>query len=230
MVRSGVTYAYVKDHLGSIRLVVNATSGLVQQRLDYNVWGVVIVNTAPGSQPFGFMGGVIDLDTGFTHFGFRDYDASSGLWTAMDPIRLRVGDGVPPGSLLQNPLGERSSARRGESGSSYQYAMNSPLLFVDPSGLAPKDKLFGLPKKFWNWYHRKIKGKGVDDLDKEAAEALHGEWKEAGCPGPDGKGPKKTDLPSGVDDFFDFFLPPFMLNPCALDPWSCGIKNANQQA
>jgi len=41
MVRGGVTYRYVTDHLGSVRLVVNASTGAVAQRIDYDEFGVV---------------------------------------------------------------------------------------------------------------------------------------------------------------------------------------------
>jgi RHS repeat-associated protein len=136
MVRSGVTYAYVKDHLGSIRLVVNASNGLVQQRLDYDAWGVVTLNTAPGYQPFSFAGGTVDSDTGLIHFGFRDYDPRSGVWTAMDPIRLRIANGyLSPEPLLQSPAYERHMAQVGMSAPTYAYAANNPIRYTDPSGL-----------------------------------------------------------------------------------------------
>ena len=39
MVTAGVTYRLVTDHLGSVRLVVNATTGDIAQRLDYEPVG-----------------------------------------------------------------------------------------------------------------------------------------------------------------------------------------------
>jgi hypothetical protein len=48
MVRGGQVFRFVKDHLGSVWLVVNATTGAVVQRLDYDAWGRVLVDTAPG--------------------------------------------------------------------------------------------------------------------------------------------------------------------------------------
>jgi RHS repeat-associated protein len=136
MVRSGVTYAFVKDHLGSVRLVIDASSGTVLQRLEYDAWGVVTQNTAPGVQPFGYAGGVQDIDTGFTHFGFRDYDPASGLWTATDPIRLRVGGGyLSPEPYLQRPNWVAGQAKLGRTTPTYSYALNNPLKYTDPSGL-----------------------------------------------------------------------------------------------
>jgi RHS repeat-associated protein len=136
MVRGGVTYAYVKDHLGSVRLVIDASSGTVLQRLDYDAWGVVTQNTAPGVQPFGYAGGVQDIDTGFTHFGFRDYEPASSLWTARDPIRLRVGGGyLSLEPLLQSPAYVQHMAQGGMSVPTYTYALNNPLKYTDPTGL-----------------------------------------------------------------------------------------------
>lgn len=42
--------------------------------------------------PFGFAGGLYDTDTELTRFGYRDYDAQTGKWTAKDPIGFDGGD------------------------------------------------------------------------------------------------------------------------------------------
>ena len=92
MVKGGVTYRMVTDQLGSPRLVVNATTGVVEQRMDYDEFGNVIMDTNPGFQPFGFAGGLYDSDTKLVRFGARDYDAETGRWTAKDPIGFDGGD------------------------------------------------------------------------------------------------------------------------------------------
>jgi RHS repeat-associated protein len=51
----------------------------------------VLADSAPGFQPFGFAGGLRDRDTGLTRFGARDYDPSTGRWTAKDPLRFGGG-------------------------------------------------------------------------------------------------------------------------------------------
>ncbi len=84
----GATYRIVSDHLGSPRLIVNASTGAVVQRLDYDEFGRVTADTNPGLQPFGFAGGLYDADTKLVRFGARDYDAETGSWTAKDPIRF----------------------------------------------------------------------------------------------------------------------------------------------
>jgi RHS repeat-associated protein len=92
MERDGERYRLVTDHLGSVRLVVNVTTGLVAQRLEYGPWGEVEADTNPGFQPFGYAGGLYDRHTGLVRFGARDYDPSTGRWTAKDPIEFDGGD------------------------------------------------------------------------------------------------------------------------------------------
>jgi hypothetical protein len=69
MLQGGVTYALIADLRGSVRLVVNAATGAVAQRIDYGPFGEVIADTAPGFQPFGFAGGLYDPDTGLVRLG-----------------------------------------------------------------------------------------------------------------------------------------------------------------
>ncbi len=114
MVKGGQTYRLLSDHLGSVRLVVNTADATVAQRLDYDEYGRVTQNTAPGFQPFGYAGGLLDGHTGFTRFGARDYDAQTGRWTAKDPL----GFGGADGNL-------------------YTYAGNDAINLFDANGLWP---------------------------------------------------------------------------------------------
>jgi RHS repeat-associated protein len=73
----------------------------------------VLSETNPAFQiPTGYAGGIYDNVTKLTRFGFRDYDASAGRWTARDPILFEGGQG-----------------------NLYIYAGNAPLLNKDPNGL-----------------------------------------------------------------------------------------------
>jgi RHS repeat-associated protein len=112
LIKGGVTYRLITDQAGSVRRVVRADTGEVAQRLDYDEFGRVLQDTAPGFQPFGFAGGLYDRDTGLVRFGARDYDAQTGRWTAKDPIGFAGG---------QTNL--------------YVYAGNDPVNFTDPTGL-----------------------------------------------------------------------------------------------
>ena len=115
MIKGGVTYRLILDHLGSVRLVVNAASGAIAQRIDYDEFGRVLTDTNPGFQPFGFAGGLYEPATGLVRFGARDYDAETGRWTAKDPIRFAGGDA-----------------------NLYAYVAGDPVNRVDPTGkMAP---------------------------------------------------------------------------------------------
>ena len=111
LVKNGVTYRLIADHLGSVRLVVDSTTGAIAQRMDYDEFGVVLMDTNPGFQPFGFAGGLYDRDTGLVRLGARDYDAQTGRWTAKDPILFAGGDT-----------------------NVYGYVLNDPVNFLDPAG------------------------------------------------------------------------------------------------
>ncbi len=104
MIKGGVTYRIISDHLGSPRLVVDSTTGAVLQRMDYDEFGNVILDTNPGFQPFGFAGGIYDRDTGLVRHGARDYDPETGRWTAKDPLRFGAGDSNLYGYVFNDPV------------------------------------------------------------------------------------------------------------------------------
>ena len=92
MIKNGITYRIISDHLGSPRLVIDTGTGQVVQQMDYDEFGNVIEDTNPGFQPFAFAGGVYDAQTGLVRFGARDYDPQTGRWTIKDPIGFGGGD------------------------------------------------------------------------------------------------------------------------------------------
>jgi RHS repeat-associated protein len=104
IVKGGHTYRILTDHLGSLRLVIDTTTGHVVQRLAYDAFGQITYDDNPGFQPFGFAGGLYDPDTKLTRFGARDYDAETGRWTAKDPIRFLGGDPNLYGYVLNDPV------------------------------------------------------------------------------------------------------------------------------
>jgi RHS repeat-associated protein len=91
MVQGGTTYRIITDQVGSVRLVENTSTGALAERIDYDEFGNVLSDSASGTQPFGFAGGLRDLDTGLTRFGARDYDPVTGRWTAKDARRFGGG-------------------------------------------------------------------------------------------------------------------------------------------
>jgi len=136
LMKSGATYRVLTDQLGSVRLVINTTTGDVAQRIDYDEFGRVVVNTNPGFQPFGFAGGLYDDDTKLTRFGARDYDAEIGRWTAKDPVGFAAG---------QENL--------------YVYVDNDPINLVDPDGLRCR----GIGRELVSFIP--VVGPGLDAID-----------------------------------------------------------------
>ncbi len=118
MVTSGGTYRILSDHLGSPRLVVDIATGNAIETINYDEFGNetdTLAGTLPTGYvriPFGFAGGLYDPDTGLVRFGARDYDATTGRWTAKDPIGFNGGLNV------------------------YVYVENDPVNWIDPTGLA----------------------------------------------------------------------------------------------
>ncbi|MCO5114056.1 MAG: RHS repeat-associated core domain-containing protein [Bdellovibrionaceae bacterium] len=104
MIRGGQEYQFVKDHLGSVKLVVRVSDGNIIQALEYDEFGRVLSDTNSGFQPFGFAGGVYDAQTGLTKFGVRDYDAEVGRWLTKDPILFHGGDVNLYGYVLMDPV------------------------------------------------------------------------------------------------------------------------------
>jgi RHS repeat-associated protein len=197
MIKSGITYRIIADHLGSPRLVVDVTSGAILQRMDYDEFGTVMLDTNPGFQPFGFAGGIYDRDTGLVRHGARDYDRETGRWNAKDPIRFQ-----------------------GEELNLYGYVQSDPVNAVDPTGLHKNDPFYNLPKDFWGWAELEKKRRNYPKgytLSPEEAIEWHEEWKELGKPHPKqkrGRGGKRG--PRGGRGSLYIFIFQFVM--CQYDP------------
>ncbi|MBT3022617.1 MAG: hypothetical protein KUF77_01450 [Candidatus Thiodiazotropha sp. (ex Lucina aurantia)] len=144
MVKEGITYRIISNHIGSPMLVVNVLTGEVVQRMDYDAWGNVIHDSNPGFQPFGFAGGIYDQHTGIIRFGTRDYDPTTGRWTSKDPIRFEGNDL-----------------------NLYSYVLADPINNLDPYGeISPTVVVVGVVIATWaaNWvYWNVIDPEPLDD-------------------------------------------------------------------
>jgi RHS repeat-associated protein len=98
------TYRIFCDQLGSPLQVVNTSTGAIAEQITYDEFGNVISDSNPGFQPFGFAGGLYDQDTKLVRFGARDYDPSTGRWTAKDPVFFSGGDTNLYGYVLNDPV------------------------------------------------------------------------------------------------------------------------------
>jgi len=113
---NGTKYYLHYDQVGSLRAISRVLSPdntfEVIKEITYDTFGNILSDTNPSLKiPFGFAGGLYDADTKLTRFGYRDYDAYTGKWTAKDPIGFAGGD-----SNL------------------YGYVLGDPVNFIDPTG------------------------------------------------------------------------------------------------
>jgi RHS repeat-associated protein len=120
VLRDGTILRFVCDQLGSPIMLVNVANGTVVQSIDYDDFGVSSLSTNLSSgfpnssddiQPFGFAGGMYDVDTRLVRFGARDYDPEVGRWISKDPILFKGGQT-----------------------NFYVYAANDPINHVDSNG------------------------------------------------------------------------------------------------
>jgi len=107
----GTDYHYTRDHLGSVRELMNG-SGTVVSRFSYDAWGVMAQTSGTVGTPFGYAGYQYHAASGLNLTLFRAYDAALGRWLSRDPIFEEGGVNL------------------------YGYVGNSPINFSDPTGLA----------------------------------------------------------------------------------------------
>jgi len=109
---NGDKFFYIKDHLGSVRVVLNSDNQIVSA-IDYDCWGYPLENRSYQSDGinYKFTGKQRDTETGYDYFGARYYDARIGRWGGVEP-------------LLEKYI----------SYSPYQYGLLNPMKLVDVNG------------------------------------------------------------------------------------------------
>jgi RHS repeat-associated protein len=110
-------YFYHPDHLGSTSYVTDA-SGEVFQHLEYFAFGETFVEEHSNTDrtPFLFNGKELDEETGLYYYGARYYDPRTSIFESVDP-----------------------DAEKNPSMSSFAYAANNPIRFIDVLGKSPGD-------------------------------------------------------------------------------------------
>jgi len=102
---NGDKFFYIKDHLGSVRVVLNSDNQIVSA-IDYDCWGYPLENRSYQSDDidYKFTGKQRDAETGYDYFGARYYDARIANWTTTDPLfQKRIGNS-PYNYVLRNPM------------------------------------------------------------------------------------------------------------------------------
>ena len=111
--KSDTRYYYLKDHLGSIRMTVDASGNVVGYN-DYYSYGMLMDGrsyTSSEDHRYKFTGKERDDASGHDYFGARYYDSWLGRWLEVDPLAKKY-PGLSP----------------------YNYASNNPSCIIDPNG------------------------------------------------------------------------------------------------
>ena len=111
----GLKYFYLKDHLGSIRVIMDENPAVVFAE-DYDAWGYGLEerNYAKDNSMYKFTGKERDKESEYDYFGARYYDARIGRWGQVEPLLDKYPSLTP-----------------------YNYSLNNPLRLIDPNGADP---------------------------------------------------------------------------------------------
>lgn len=98
-------YYYLKDHLGTIRVVLNSTNQVVSAN-DYDCWGFAMQNRSyqSGNTIYKFTGKERDNESSYDYFGARYYDSRVATWGSVDPLFEKHIQWTPYNYVLRNPL------------------------------------------------------------------------------------------------------------------------------
>ena len=91
LAKGGTAYLEVPDVSGGPALVIDSATGAITDAVDRSALGALRSDTDPGFQVIGYGGGIIDPATDLVKIGARDYDTTTGRWTAPDPVGMAGG-------------------------------------------------------------------------------------------------------------------------------------------
>ena len=107
-------YFYHGDHLGSSSYITDI-NGDATQHMQYLPFGEDFIheqNATSYYTPYTFSAKERDLETQYSYFGARYYDAGLSIWLSVDPMSDKAPDWTP-----------------------YRYSFQNPVKYIDPNGL-----------------------------------------------------------------------------------------------
>lgn len=109
---------FIKDHLGSNRVVVDQYGKIEQENQYYPFGGLTAESTSGGTQRYKYNGKELDRMYGIDwyDYGARYYDAAIGRFTSIDPLCEKYYNISP-----------------------YAYCADNPIRLIDPDGRNPGD-------------------------------------------------------------------------------------------
>ena len=114
--KDGRYHYYLQDHQGNNRVVADQ-NGTIEEVNHYYPFGGIFESTS-SVQPYKYNGKELDRSKGLDwyDYGARMYDPALGRWNAVDP-----------------------KAEKYYAMSPYNYCLNNPMRFVDPTGMDPEE-------------------------------------------------------------------------------------------
>jgi RHS repeat-associated protein len=99
------THFYLKDHLGSIRVMLDSRRTIVSAQ-DYDQWGYLLDGRyyQSDNSKFKFTGKQLDEESNYYYFGARYYDARIGRWGQVEPLMEKYLQISPYIYSLNNPI------------------------------------------------------------------------------------------------------------------------------
>ena len=130
MMLNGSPYYYTKDHLGSIRELINST-GTVVTRYDYDPYGRRTRTSGSVDSDFGYTGDYYHAPSQLCLTLYRAYSPSLGRWLSRDALANAYGY-LPIETTLSLFSGYIST-------NLYDYVDGNPIKNIDKLGLCPHD-------------------------------------------------------------------------------------------
>ena len=157
--QAGKYHYYLKDHLGSTRMVVSYSGSIptVEQKTEYYPFGSMFADNSLDKNKYLYNGKELQ-DEFFENYdyGARFYDPELGRWHSVDPM-----------------------AEVSRRWSPYTYAYNNPIRFVDPDGMLVDD-YFNKEGKYLGKDEAKTDNvKIIDQNDWDSNKTINGDGTES---------------------------------------------------